>query len=159
MLSLVHHQGSLYTDEDRRAAVAHWLLAGSVAAVSRATGIPERTIRHWMQTAWWDALMAEVGREKGAEIDAQLSRIITSALDAVEDRLENGEALPDGRRVPLRTADLVGILRLALDRRMRLQALGTSTPAPRMPLYDLAEALRVLGATHSEPAAPSTSSF
>lgn len=143
-LTIISHQGSPYTDKDRRTAVAHWLLLGSVAAMSRATGVPERTLRHWMETAWWEELVAEVGREMGDEISAQVGRISTGALDAIEDRLHHGDVVV-GRsgvhRVPMRAHDLLMIFKVALEQRERLRA-SASTPHP--PARDMSQLGRLL---------------
>ncbi|GAB3630270.1 hypothetical protein PTE30175_03661 [Pandoraea terrae] len=153
---LASHQGSCYTDEDRRAAVVQYLLLGNIHKVAHATGIPTRTLYHWTQTEWWAQMLAEVGAEKGAEIDAALSRMIDLAMASVMDRLEQGEYVVarDGRvlRRPIVIKDLLAILTMTLEQRERLRV-STSTAAARMPLREVADRLRAFGARQGGSAA------
>ena len=45
--------GSKYSDEDRRRAVAEYCVHGTISQVSKATGIPGRTLSGWKNTDWW----------------------------------------------------------------------------------------------------------
>jgi hypothetical protein len=73
--------GSYYTDEQRRAAVAEYVVLGNWRKVAEATGIPQRTLGDWSKQPWFHTLLAEVRAEKGAELDGQLTRIIHKATD------------------------------------------------------------------------------
>src|SRR5437868_1114119 len=86
-------EGSHYTDEQRREAVAHYVVLGNWQAVSEATGIPHRTCTSWAHAPWFSTLYAEVRAEKGAELDGAFTRIIHKAADELLDRLEHGDAV------------------------------------------------------------------
>ncbi len=66
--------GSKYSDADRRAAVAEFIVLGNISATSRATGIPRRTIGTWTQSDWWVPLEAELRQQIDDEILANIYR-------------------------------------------------------------------------------------
>ncbi len=82
--------GSHYADEQRREAVAQYVVLGNWRKVAEATGIPQRTLGDWAKQPWFHTLIAEVRAEKGAELDGQLTRIIHKATDQLMDRLDQG---------------------------------------------------------------------
>lgn len=148
MLSAVHRKGSLHSDAERVAAVTSWLVLGSVRRVSEATGIPVRTLQEWQHTEWWAPLIAQVRAERGAELDASLSRIIDLAMAAVADRLQHGDAVvtKDGSiiRKPISGRDAAVILGIAADKRQLLRVAEVIEHAPDNNLPRLAGRLVAL---------------
>ena len=104
-------QGSKYSDEDRRRVVVEYFITGSMSKVAKSTGIPRRTLNDWKKTDWWDEVVATVRHEKGEELDANLTKLIDSAFDQAQDRVDNGDfrVAKDGTliRVPMGGRDLV----------------------------------------------------
>ena len=104
-------QGSKYTNEDRLQAAVEFYVSGNMQHVSRTTGIPRTTLVSWKQSDWWDGLVAEVRHEKGEELDANFTKLIDSAFEQAQDRIENGDyrVNKDGKliRVPMGGRDLV----------------------------------------------------
>ena len=80
--------GSRYGDKQRREAVALILILGDWEKVSKALRLPARTLRDWRNSEWWHPLTADVRREKEAELDTGLSRIIDKAFVEIEERLQ-----------------------------------------------------------------------
>lgn len=153
MADLVQRQGSLYSSEDRRMAAIQFVLLGSVRCVADATGIPVRTLYDWTRTDWWETLVAQVRMEMEGELDATLSRMIQLALAATMDRLENGDYVITSKgetmRKPISARDAMAIVGMAIDKQQMLrEALAAQR---RRPLPDLADRLRVLGATRTCP--------
>ena len=104
-------QGSKYSDEERRQAVVEYLVTGNMAKVSANTGIPETTLSDWRRTEWWEQLSVEIRSEKGAELDAKMTRLIDSSFDQVQDRIDSGDFVlnKEGElvRKPMSGRDLV----------------------------------------------------
>ena len=116
--------GSHYSDEQRREAVAQYVVLGNWRRVSEATGIPQRTLGDWAKQPWFHVLLAEVRAQKGAELDGQLTRIIHKATDELFDRLENGDAVLVGgeiKRRPVSARDLATIAGITYDKRALLR--------------------------------------
>jgi transposase-like protein len=116
--------GSHYTDDQRREAVAQYVVLGNWRKVAEATGIPQRTLGDWSKQTWFHTLLAEVRAEKGAELDGQLTRIIHKATDQLMDRLENGDpVLVAGqiKRKPLSARDLAMVAAIVYDKRALLR--------------------------------------
>ena len=84
-------QGSKYSDEDRRQVVIEYFITGSMTKVAKSTGIPRRTLNDWKNTDWWDEVVALVRHEKNQELDANLTKLIDSAFEQAQDRVENGD--------------------------------------------------------------------
>jgi hypothetical protein len=125
-------EGSHYTDEQRREAVAYYVVLGNWQAVSKATGIPHRTCTSWAHMPWFATLYAEVRAEKGAELDGAYTRIIHKAADELLDRLENGDAvLIEGevKRRPVAARDLAMINGIIYDKRALARSEPTSITA------------------------------
>ena len=83
--------GSKYSNQKRIEAVVFFMLHGSLTKTSKACGIPLTTLHDWRHSEWWPELSKQVRIEKESEFQAGLSRIVTSALGEIEDRLENGD--------------------------------------------------------------------
>ncbi|HEX8986314.1 MAG TPA: hypothetical protein VF816_00010 [Rhodocyclaceae bacterium] len=116
--------GSHFTDEQRLEAVTVFAMSGSMAEVSRRTGIAESTLSGWRHTEWWPRLVEEVRTRKNAEIDAGLTRVIEKAICAVEDRLDNGDVLlvkGEEVRVPVRAKDAAIVAGVMFDKRQQLR--------------------------------------
>jgi transposase-like protein len=116
--------GSYYTDEQRREAVAEYVVLGNWRKVAEATGIPQRTLGDWAKQPWFHTLLAEVRAEKGAELDGQLTRIIHKATDQLMDRLENGDPVliaGEVKRKPVSARDLAMVAAIVYDKRALLR--------------------------------------
>ncbi len=128
----INTQGSQYTDDDRRRAIAVYVMSGNGADVSRKTGIPESTISDWQSKEWWATWLGDIRREKTDELDAIQTGLIHAAYDQMMDRLANGDhrLLKDGTpvRVPVNYRDLSVGAAIAYDKR----ALGRGDPTARV---------------------------
>jgi hypothetical protein len=104
-------RGSKYSDEDRRRAVVEYFVAGNMTLVAERTDIPRTTLNGWRQTEWWDEALVELRQEKADELDANLTKLIDSAFEQLQDRIEHGDYIlnKEGKlvRKPMSGRDLV----------------------------------------------------
>lgn len=99
--------------------------------IEAATGVPAQTVRTWRMQDWFKDLIEEIRREDDHEVDAKLTKIVGKALDAVTDRLENGEFMYDPKRGtftrrPIYAKDVVRIADIMFDKRNLLRGKPTS---------------------------------
>jgi len=107
------------TSKDRRYAKSHWttnqklevvtkyLMLGSITQAAIVTGVPLQTIKTWKYTDWWKEYCLKLKTENIEELDANMQRIVSKSLKAVEDRIDFGDAQYDQRtgaivRVPIK---------------------------------------------------------
>lgn len=108
---------SHWSDEKKYEVVTSYLALGKTPVVSALTKVPVDTIKQWRLQPWWKELVSQIQSETNQELDTKLSQIIDKSLDAVNDRVENGEFRLDPRtgkvtRVP---ASLKDVHRVAVD--------------------------------------------
>jgi len=103
--------GSHYTNEQRRAVIADYFVTGNITKTADMNNMPRRTVGTWIKSEWGVELLAEVRHEKGEELDANFTKLIDSAFEEAQDRIENGDyrVMKDGKliRVPMGGKELV----------------------------------------------------
>ncbi len=103
--------GSHYTNEQRRAVIADYFVTGNITKTADMNNMPRRTVGTWIKSEWGVELLAEVRHEKGEELDANFTKLIDSAFDEAQDRIDNGDyrVTKDGKliRVPMGGKELV----------------------------------------------------
>ena len=138
--------GSKYTDEDRRRAAVEYLIIGNMQKVSDSTGIPRKTLSDWKQSEWWEGLVADLRREKGEELDANLTKLIDSAFDQAQDRVDNGDyrVNKEGKlfRVPMGGRDLVIAGATVYDKQRLHRNEPTSIKGDTQSMAELADVFR-----------------
>src|SRR5262245_2160842 len=126
----ITHQGSCYSDEEKREAALLFSIHGSMRKVSEVTGIPNSTLSGWRQQEWWSTILGEVQDEANARIAAKSLEIIDLAMGEVEDRLRNGDVVitKDGKliRKPVNLRDAVLTEGINIDKRQILMRQPTS---------------------------------
>ena len=114
--------GKKYTREDRYKAAALLFATGNSMAVSRETGIPASTIRHWAQHDEDFQLMCqEIKTEYGEMIKFKYAEIINETADQTLDRVRHGDVIRDNKtgdlvRVPIKGRDLSIIGGVSFDK-------------------------------------------
>ena len=111
--------------------VTTYLAMGKAPMVEAITGVPRQTIRIWKMQPWWKDLEREIRNEEDGELDAKLSRIIDKSLDAVSERLDNGEFILDSRtghikRIPVKMRDAQKVTTELIDKRNLIRGRPTS---------------------------------
>ena len=136
---------TFYTDTKKREVVAHYVYSGLMSEVARVTGVPETTLSQWKQQEWWEAFVIEARSKISDRIDAQQSRVIESAYEGVQDRINNGDVNAAGKRIPMKGKDLAITAATAYNQRQLGRNLPTSIRADSSEvLKGLAENLRKL---------------
>ncbi len=120
-----HH----YSDKKKTEAVVTYLAVGKLPLVSAVVDVPVATLRQWRTMPWWKEIEQEIRREDEYELDTKLSKIIDKSLDAVAERIENGEfKLVNGKvlRVPASLKDVHRVSVDLVDKRNLIRGKPTS---------------------------------
>lgn len=101
------------------------MATGSQTLTSAMTKVPQETIRVWRKQDWWTERMKELQADNTLELDHRLTKVMDKALDAVVDRIENGEYMYDPRtgeirRVPAKLRDLQKVAVDSIDKKLLL---------------------------------------
>lgn len=72
-------------------AVSQYLVLGNMKLVSATTGVGHQLLRAWKAQPWWKEIEAQIRATENVQMDSKLSKIVDKSLDAVLDRVENGE--------------------------------------------------------------------
>lgn len=120
-----------YPDAKKIEVVTTYLALGKAPLVEAVTGVPRQTIRQWKMQPWWKDLVDEIQTEDDSELDGKLSRIINRSLDAVVDRIDNGDFILDSRsgtvkRVPVKLRDVHKVSTELIDKRNLIRGKPTS---------------------------------
>ena len=103
--------GSPYTDEQRRAVIADLVVIGNMTKTAKLHNMPKQTVYEWAKSDWGVEMLGQIRTEKGEELDANLTKLIDSAFEQAQDRVDNGDfrVNKDGDliRVPMGGRDLV----------------------------------------------------
>lgn len=106
-------------------ALTTFLATGSQAYTAAITKIPEQTINTWRKQDWWKEKMQEIKDSENIQLDAKLTKVMDKALDAVVDRIENGEYMYDPRtgeikRIPAKLRDVQKVAGDMIDKKTLL---------------------------------------
>jgi hypothetical protein len=106
-------------------ALTTFLATGSQAHTAAITGIPEPTIVSWRRQEWWNERIKEIKESENIQLDVKLTKVMDKALDAVVDRIENGEYMYDPRtgdirRVPAKLRDVQKVAGDMIDKKTLL---------------------------------------
>ena len=97
----------IWTQNQKLQVVTTYLALGSVVETALVTGVPLKTIEAWKTSAWWKEFALKLQAEDVQQLDSNLKRIVEKSLKAVEDRLDNGDAMYDQKtgkvaRIPVK---------------------------------------------------------
>ena len=115
-----------WSDKKKWEAVTTYLATGNQNLTCKLTGVPEETFRHWRRKDWFKDMVAEIRAQEGSKTDAKMSKIIDQALDAVADRLLNGDYILDSKtgevkRIPPKMKDTAQVLDKIIDKRQLIR--------------------------------------
>lgn len=102
-----------YSDSQKMEALKLYLITGNLAIVSAELNIGYKTLQYWKYSQWWEELTKQIKTEGKIQLSNRLRSIAEIAMDAVKDRLQNGEWVmsPTGeltrKQVSLRDAQRV----------------------------------------------------
>lgn len=125
--------GKTWSYNKRVEVLTTYLSIGVMTKTAELTGVPATTIKNWKKEPWWEQLADEIRKQKEEEIDAKLTSIIDKTLNALTDRLDNGEVIYNPRtqeqiRVPMKAADVTKVF----DKVHEKRALSRGDPTQRI---------------------------
>lgn len=133
--------GNAWNDKKRiEVATAH-AMGLSAPLIEAATSVPAQTIRHWRMQDWFKDLVEEIRREDDNSVDAKLTKIVGKSLDAIVDRLENGDFMFDSKsgefiRKPLAARDITRVADTMFDKRNLLRGKPTTISSKQEQITD-----------------------
>ncbi len=127
--------------------VSQYLVLGNMALVSAVTKVPHQLIRAWKGQPWWKDVEAQVRATENLQMDNKLSKIVDKSLDAVLDRVENGEYFYDQKlgQVKRKPANLRDVARVSVDILTKRELLrGNATERKEVTQVSVDEQLKAL---------------
>ena len=141
-----------YPDEKRIEVATIYAVTGSKDRTGALTGVPVSTIGGWIHKTWFRDLLEAIRAENDYLIDAKTTEIVNKSLEAILDRIDNGDyaILRDGTlvRKPVGAKDLSLVTAINIDKRQLLRGKPTSRSEQIAPeqinkkLEDLAASFR-----------------
>lgn len=145
-LAKKHKRNTTWSQEARIQAVSQYLVLGNMALVSATTGIPHQLLRAWKQQPWWSEVTAQVRATENLQTDTKLTKIVDRSLDAVLDRVENGDFVYNQKtgqivRKPVNMKDAAKVSVDLLTKRELLRGNATERKETTVPVADQLKAL------------------
>lgn len=127
------HTGHASKEQKVTAAVAY-LMGHSFPTAARIAGVSKPTIYDWKyRSSWWNELLNHLKMHHDADMEARTSGIISKALEAVEDRIDNGDEVltKDGevKRKAVGGRDMAIIVGTLYDKRQLMRNQPTNISA------------------------------
>jgi hypothetical protein len=123
-------QKGMFPDTKKVEAATIYAVTGSLQRASELSGVPIHTLQSWRREDAFQELLREVWQENNEKIDAKFTEIIEKSLNAILDRLDNGDykVTPRGdvKRVPISAKELSLVQAINVDKRQLLRGLPTS---------------------------------
>lgn len=146
-LSRKHEKHKTWPKEKKIQAVAQWLALGNMKLVEATTGVSHGVLRQWKLQPWWKEYEIEIRATENIELDTGLTKIVKKSLEAVNDRLENGEVFYDQKtgelhRKPVLMKDAAKVANDLLTKRELLR--GNATARTESTQIPVEEQLRLL---------------
>jgi len=146
-LAKKHKPNTTWSNEARLQAVSQYLVLGNMSLVSGITGIPHQLLRSWKAQPWWKDMENEVRLTENIEMDTKLSKIVDKSLEAVLDRVENGEYFYDQKtgKVRRKPASLKDVSKVSVDLLTKRELLrGNATERKEVSQVSVADQLKQL---------------
>lgn len=146
-LKVKHERNKHWPIEKKIEVVSQFLVLGNLKLVAATTGVGYDLVRQWKIQPWWKELEAEIRQTQNIEMDTKLSKIVDKSLDAVMDRLENGDFIYDQKtgqikRKPVNMRDVARVSVDILSKRELLR--GNATERKETTQIPITEQLKLL---------------
>lgn len=120
------YQAGHWKEAKRIEVATLYLSTGSISETAKITGVPYHTIESWKRKDWWKELVKSIQDEEDQKLDSKTTKIVDKALEALLDRIENGEYVYDqktgmAKRMPAKLRDLNTAFNTILDKRQLLR--------------------------------------
>lgn len=86
-----------WSDKKKTEVLTTYLATGNYSLTAAATGVPLETVKLWRRQDWWKEGIASFREDNTYELDAKLAKIVDKSINAINDRLENGDYHYDPR--------------------------------------------------------------
>lgn len=118
--------GYKHSAEKKLELVSLFLQYGSLRKASMEVGISYNITRYWKDEPWWKKAIAELKKRKRSERDHKIDKIIDKSLDAVEERIDNGDYVYDQKtgevvRKPVSLREVRGVANDLLQRQLMIE--------------------------------------
>ncbi len=90
-VTAIHDKGYKWPVEKKIEVVTKWMALGNLRLVAELTGVSYGLVRIWKTQDWWADLVAEINASRNIQTNNKLQKIVDKSLEAVEDRVSNGE--------------------------------------------------------------------
>ena len=115
-----------WKQDKKMEAVTTYLATGNLRLTGSMINVPYDTMNHWKRSDWWGEMVSSIQEEENIQLDKKLEKVIAKSLDAVNDRLENGEYFWDTkndcmRRMPAKLKDVHLVTKDIIDRKALLK--------------------------------------
>lgn len=107
------------------------ILAGKTSReTSMMLKVPFQTVCRWRSQDWFKDLQREIQEDDGNALDSKLTKILHNSLEAVQDRLDNGDHIRDEKtgkvvRVPVKIRDATNAFNILMDKRQLIRKMPT----------------------------------
>ena len=146
-MKVKHKTNTTWPIEKKIEVVSQFLVLGNLKMVAAMTGVSYDLVRQWKTQPWWKELEAEIRQTQNIEMDTKLSKIVDKSLDAVLDRVENGDFIWDqkAQQIKRKPVALRDIHRVSVDMISKRELLrGNATERKETSQATVAEQLKVL---------------
>jgi len=142
-----HEKDTNWPIEVKIGVVTRYLAIGNMALVAASTGMDHQTLRNCKMQPWWKEIEAQIRATENLQLDTKISKIVDKSLDAVLDRVENGDFIYDNKtgdikRKPANMRDIAKVSTEMITKRELLR--GNATSRNETPQASVAEQLKGL---------------
>lgn len=120
---------SSYSWHKKIAVVEKFMALGNLRLVSELEEVPYPTLTDWKKSEWWPQLVDEIRSSRRNVKARKMSDILDKGLDAIADRLENGDYVLNNKtgrvvRRPCSLRDIQAMTNNLLARQVQLEELA-----------------------------------
>lgn len=148
-----HKRGKTWPMAKRVEAVTQYLVLGNMALVSAVIGVDHQLLRRWKMAPWWSEMEAQIRATENIQVDGKLTKIVDKTLDAVLDRVENGDFIYDGKtgKIRRKPANLQTVAKVATEMLTKRELLrGNATERKETTQVSIADQLKSLALEFSK---------
>jgi hypothetical protein len=146
-MKVKHKVNTTWPIEKKIEVVSQFLVLGNLKMVAAMTGVSYDLVRQWKTQPWWKELESEIRQTQNIEMDTKLSKIVDKSLDAVLDRVENGDFVYDQKtgQIVRKPVALRDVHRVSVDTLSKRELLrGNATERKETSQVTVAEQLKLL---------------
>lgn len=123
--------GNMWPERKKAEAVKTWLATGNLTLTAAMINVPHTTVKLWRQSDWWQEMLENLREQDNIELDSKLTKILEKSMEAMEDRIRDGDYEFDRktgslRRVPVKLKDVHKVTSDLIDKRQVLRKQPTS---------------------------------